>query len=217
MLNHPLHPAKPGAGVDLDQCLGADAADCVLTLGYPHRIEQAPMTDNLSLATECDVEATALQGGEPPTPRQTETIAGETVVNKKYSRILWQITPRHLDGTRVNATLARREFAGLAIDVVLAERPWEQRNELVLYVNGKPYTAPPAMLKLLFCLLEQPGCVYSFAQLCHAVGLSGRNARRNKCTLVEHARRCRLLLAGADLPLYIAVVSEVGYALCRRA
>ena len=72
-------------------------------------------------------------------------------------------------------------------------------------------------MQLLFCLLEQPSCVYSFEHLCQALGLTRGNSARNKMTLTEHIRRCRLLLNGSRLPLRIALVPTVGYALCRMA
>jgi len=169
------------------------------------------MTDDLSVSAERHVN-----GSEPAALTRTHIPVGETI-GQGHKRTLWRITPRDQDATTVSQTLVHREFEGLAIDVIVAERPWEQKDELALYIEGKPFTAQAAIVKLLFCLLEHPGCVYSFAPLSSALGLSGRDARRKKNTLIEHARRCRLLLTGANLPLSIAVVPEVGYALCRKA
>ncbi len=144
-----------------------------------------------------------------------QIIAGESIRRGTHTRIIWRIRPRDEDTTGVTQTLVSRELEGLAIDLVLTETAPEQK--LVLSINGKPYMAHQALLKLLFCLLAQPGWVYPFEHLSRALGLRGRDARRNKNTLVEHARRCRLLLTGAKLPLCVAIVPEVGYALCRKA
>jgi hypothetical protein len=34
---------------------------------------------------------------------------------------------------------------------------------------------------------------------------------------MEHVRRCRILLGESKLPLHIALVPTVGYALCKKA
>lgn len=107
--------------------------------------------------------------------------------------------------------LVRRVFGDLSIHVLATETPWDGDNKLALYIHGKRrYIGEPATLRVLFCLLEQPSCVYGFAHLCSALGLK-------KQTLVEHVRRGRILLQQSRLPLHIALVPSVGYALCRKA
>jgi len=105
-------------------------------------------------------------------------------------------------------TLAQRSFAGLAIHVLPTETPWKGDNRLALCIHGVPQDLgqQPATLQLLFCLLEQPSCVHTFEQLCRAMGLCNGNPARDKLTLVEHARRGRILLQKSKLPLHIALV-----------
>jgi hypothetical protein len=114
--------------------------------------------------------------------------------------------------------LGHRAFDGLAIHVLPTQSRWTGEHELALYIRGeRRYMGHRAQWQLLFALLEQPSCVYSFAHLCGALGLKNRSALRDKQTLFEHVRRSRMLLDESKLPLHIALVPKVGYALCRKA
>jgi hypothetical protein len=159
------------------------------------------MHDDLSISVGLEEAARSLNSGAPAALNRTQL----------------RVVRTEEDGDECNQTLARREFEGLTIDVVPADKPWEQHNEVALYIEGERCLAQPATIKFLFRLLEQPTCVYTFAQLCSALCLKSHDQRRNKDTLIEHARRCRILLKDAKLPLYVAVVPTVGYALCRKA
>ncbi len=50
-----------------------------------------------------------------------------------------------------------------------------------------------------------------------ALGLRTGNAHRDKQTLAEYVRRCRTLIEATKLPLFVALVPAVGYALCKKA
>ena len=117
---------------------------------------------------------------------------------------------------RMPPPLAHRSFEGLAIQIIPTDAPWIG-NEFALFVRRRRrHEGHRAQRHLLFCLLEQPGSVYSFAHLCRALGLKG-SVQRKKLTLGEHARRARLMLAQCRLPLHITLAPGIGYALCRKA
>ncbi len=122
----------------------------------------------------------------------------------------------HQPSSEDQHTIARRAFGGLVIHLNAADSPWNE-HQLALFVRGQLIPAQHATLQLLYCLLEQPGHIFGYAQLCRALGLRGGNPKRDKGTLVEHARRCRTLLDEENLPVCITLAKGVGYALCRKA
>jgi DNA-binding winged helix-turn-helix (wHTH) protein len=86
----------------------------------------------------------------------------------------------------------------------------------VVLINGHRADMRPKLAALLACLVGDLGRVVSYSRLCSAIG--HKSARwSNRHVLQQYIRSLKGMLGTHQAPFAIAVVPEVGYALCEIA
>jgi len=92
----------------------------------------------------------------------------------------------------------------------------DRRDETVfLYINGRHATAQPKMIALLAYLFDHLGHVITYKQLCSVLGYGGDHRREpSRRLLRQYAYEIKRTLTKYEAPYMIAVVANVGYALC---
>lgn len=89
-----------------------------------------------------------------------------------------------------------------------------QKQNLILLLNGQSIDAPRGTIVLLERLNKTFGRVVAYDELLGLIGQSGNQGRH---TLRQHILGIRRLLTEHNAPHVLAVVSNVGYALCELA
>jgi len=87
-------------------------------------------------------------------------------------------------------------------------------DKLAVFVKERRANLTPAQAALLACLHENSGHVISYERLGQALGFkSTRKQERN--IIKQHMVGIRKTLAAHKAPCLIAIVPDIGYALCR--